>query len=102
MTYDPDMTVEEIGSAFLGWITAMAALGHASPRGGLDYLAVEEGSASALVRDFVACTIGHPGLVPGSKERLHALAHSLLVELARRQPPQAAPAADAPTARRVS
>ncbi len=83
MTYDPDMTVEQIGSAFLGWLCATTGMRHASPRGGLDYIAIEEGSAGALVRDFVACTTGHPSLVPGSKERLDALGRSLLLELNR-------------------
>lgn len=80
--YDPDMTSEDIGRALLGWIAATSAMRHASPRGGLDYLTVEEGSAGALVRDFVACTTGHPGLVPGAKERLGRLGRGLARELA--------------------
>lgn len=74
-----DLDPAEVGAAVLGWIAAMRGLRHASPRGGLDYLAVEEGSAGALVRDFVASSSGHPGLVPGCRERLDELGTLLLV-----------------------
>lgn len=75
-----ELSALDVGAALLGWIAATTAMRHASPRGGLDYLAVEDGTAGALVRDFVASACGHPGLVPGCRDRLHALGMALLLD----------------------
>lgn len=68
----------QIGHTVLCWIGATLAGRWESPRGGLDYLQVREGTTEALVRDFVAWSSGFSKeKYPEAYARMFALAQEL-------------------------
>ena len=58
------------GEALQTWIATTTLLGHTRPGHTLEYVHVEEWTAMAFVRDFVAWTSGRKSLAPGCEERL--------------------------------
>lgn len=74
-----DVTTADVGASVIAWIAAMRAMRHRTARGGLTYFKVEEGTADALVRDFVAMATGWADThVPGARERMDALGMAVL------------------------
>lgn len=69
----------EVGAALLGWIAATRVGRWRGPRGGLDYIEVNDAAPDGLVRDFVAWASGYSDhLVPGARDRMEALADEML------------------------
>jgi hypothetical protein len=61
----------ERGEALSNWIATTALFGHARPGNTLDYAHhIEEWTAEAFVRDFVAWTSGRERFAPGCADRL--------------------------------